>query len=88
MVGVHFGCVAAHGFGKAENVLAPGVQKVEPQPVGRHKFCVLPRIAANIILPAMAHRVVGVHYIAVVKQAVPMPCFHLTLIERERPVKD
>ena len=35
----------------------------------------------------MAHRVVGVHYIAVVKQAVPMPRFHLALVERERPVK-
>ena len=81
MVHIHLRAVATHGFRQRENILSACAHKHQPQPDGGDKLRILPCIAAHIVSPAMSGLIIGMHEIAEIKQAVPIPDIHFLLIE-------
>ena len=87
VIAVHFGCVSRHRLSQGENVFSPGSHELQPQPVGRNQFCLLPGKPADIIFPCMAVRVIGMPEIAIVKEAIPSALVALLEIIVNRAVE-
>ena len=83
VVGVHLAGVAAHGAGEAVNLIVPGAQEGQPVDIGVAQLGVVPGKAPHIIPPAVADRVVGVHHVAVIPEAVPLALLHLPDVEAD-----
>ena len=80
MVRVHFAGVPRHGLRHAEDVGASGTQETVPEPHIGAQLGVIPRIAADIVTPHVARRIVSVHHVAVVPESVPVALLHFLLV--------
>ena len=73
--------VTTHSLGHAPDILAACAEEAVPQPQVRAKFGVIPRIAADVVFPFVAHGVVGVHEVAIMPEAIPAVLLYSVLIE-------
>ena len=81
VVYVDFRSVARHGGGHSPQVGVGRAQELIPQPEVAAELGIVPGIAAHIVAPRVAHGVVGMHYVAVVPEAIPAVFLYGVLIE-------
>ncbi|GJC96757.1 hypothetical protein ColKHC_05583 [Colletotrichum higginsianum] len=87
VVDVDLARVADEGLGEAVDVLAAGAEEVVPEEQVRRELRVVPGVAADVVAPLVAVRVVGVDEVAVVPEAVPLALLDLLLVEAEEEVE-
>ena len=81
MIDIHFAGVPRHGFGEAEQARVAGAQDAEPQPQVGRQFAIVPGEAANIVAPLVPVRVIGVHDVAMVPEAIPAATIDFGFVE-------
>ena len=73
MVGVNLAAMAAHGAGKTVYLIISRPQEIQPVDIGVAQLRIVPCKASDIIPPAMADSIIGVHHVAIIPEAVPSP---------------
>jgi len=87
VVAVHLSGVAGHGLSQLEGCWVARAQEGVPQPVVWGQLGVVPGVSANIVLPAVAGYVLGVHEVAVVPEPIPVVGFHHLVVVDDAAVQ-
>src|SRR5215469_13373912 len=87
MIGIDFAGVPCHRLRHSKGLCAPGSQEVIPEPDIGPQFGVVPREAADIVSPRVPGTIVGMHHVAVIPEAIPVPLFNFLVIEGKGRVK-
>ena len=87
VVAIHFARMPRHGLGESKNIGTPRAQKRIPQPHIRPQFGVVPSHPAQVVTPHMTIRIITVHEIAEIPEAIPTMLFHGLLIKSQRLIE-
>ena len=83
MISIDLGIVTGHGFGHSPDILTSRTQERVPKPHGGSQLRIVPSVATYIVLPRVAHGVVGMHQVAIVPETIPFLLLNGITVEVE-----
>ena len=81
MIYIHLTAMTGHSLGHREEISTACAEEVIPKPHRCSQFGIIPGIATHVVSPGMALRVVSMHHVAIVPEAIPLILFDGLLIE-------